>query len=105
MGNIAIIKTGAAGDVVRTTSLLHVLNGKIFWITAEKNKPLLPVDDENLRVLSVNEAFNDLKHTQFELTISLEEDADCARLASDINAEEVAGVYFNNGKINYTDSS
>ena len=105
MGNIAIIKTGAAGDVVRTTSLLRALKGNIFWITAEKNKLLLPVDNKNLRVLSVKDAFNELKDINFELAISLEEDADCATLASAINAKEVAGVCFTNGKISYTDSS
>ena len=105
MGNIAIIKTGAAGDVVRTTSLLHVLNGSIFWITAEKNKSLLPVDIENLRILSVKEAFTELKNIKFELIISLEEDADCARLASGFNTDEITGIYFKNGNINYTDSA
>ncbi|MEI9910173.1 MAG: hypothetical protein WDO71_11120 [Bacteroidota bacterium] len=42
MENILIIKTGAAGDVVRTTSLLNVLSGNIYWVTSEGNKWLLP---------------------------------------------------------------
>jgi len=36
MQNILIIKTGAAGDVVRTTSLLNILKGNIYWIVDEK---------------------------------------------------------------------
>jgi len=105
MGNIAIIKTGAAGDVVRTTSLLRVLNGAIFWITADKNKPLLPADQENLSVLSVQETFPELKKIKFELVISLEEDIECARLASEINSTDLTGIYLDDNKINYTDSA
>lgn len=105
MGNIAIIKTGAAGDVVRTTSLLSALDGDIYWITADKNKLLLPVDMENLSILSVNDAFTELMNIKFELVISLEEDADCAMLAGKINTGELAGLYFDNNKINYTDSA
>ena len=105
MGNIAIIKTGAAGDVVRTTSLLHVLKGNIFWITAEKNKRLLPADDETLRVLSVKEAPGELKNVKFDLVISLEEDVDCARLASGIDTKEITGIYLKNDRINYTDNT
>jgi len=105
MGKIAIIKTGAAGDVVRTTSLLRILDGDIFWITADKNKQLLPIDQENLTMLSVKEAFQDLKKTTFELVISLEEDTECAKLASEINTGELTGIYFAQNKINYTDSA
>ncbi len=37
-----IIKTGASGDVVRTTSLLPALEGEVFWLTAAYNLPLFP---------------------------------------------------------------
>ena len=36
-----IIKRGATGDVVRTTTLLHILSGEIYWITDENNSTLL----------------------------------------------------------------
>lgn len=105
MGNILIIKTGAAGDVVRTTSLLNVLEGDIYWVTADRNKPLLPDDKNGLIVLSIEEAFPALKDMEFKLIISLEEDNDCARLASQINTNELTGVYFDKNRINYTDNS
>jgi heptosyltransferase II len=105
MGNILIIKTGAAGDVVRTTSLLNVLEGNIYWVAADRNKPLLPDGNNGLTVLSIEEAFPALKDTAFEQVISLEEDNDCARLASQINTNELTGVYFDKKGINYTDNS
>lgn len=100
-----IIKTGAAGDVVRTTSLLNVLEGNIYWVTADESKPLLPDKWPGLTVLSVQEAFPSLKNIKFAQVISLEENKDCAKLASEVTADEVTGVYSHNGKIVYTDNS
>ena len=37
-----IIKLGALGDVLRTTPLLHILQGDIYWITKKEAIPLLP---------------------------------------------------------------
>jgi heptosyltransferase II len=105
MDNILIIKTGAAGDVVRTTSLLNILQGNVYWVTANESKPLLPDDMPGLIVLSPEEAFQSLKNIKFKQVISLEEDNECAILASEINANDVTGIYMGNGSINYTDNS
>ena len=43
MQKTLIIKTGAAGDVVRTTVLLNSLSGPITWVTDKKYTALLPV--------------------------------------------------------------
>lgn len=105
MEDILIIKTGAAGDVVRTTSLLNVLKGNIYWVTAHKYKSLLPEDVPALRVLTIQEAFKLSKNVRFSQVISLEEDYDCALLAAKANKDHLAGLYSDNGKINYTDNS
>ena len=48
MEKILIIKTGAAGDVLRTTSLLRALpNYEITWVVGEANKELLEGALEN----------------------------------------------------------
>lgn len=104
MGNTLIIKTGAAGDVVRTTSLLNALDGPVFWVTAEKNKPLLP-DDEQLFILSLAEANQKIVNKKFDLVLSLEEDRDCAKFAGKVNADELVGLYLEHDQIRYTDSS
>ncbi|MDP4264239.1 MAG: hypothetical protein Q8941_17045 [Bacteroidota bacterium] len=105
MENILIIKTGAIGDVVRTTALLNVLAGNIYWVTAEESKPVLPDDIAVLKVFSVKEAFQSLKKISFSRLISLEENEDCAKLATEIKSKDLTGIYFSKGKINYTDNS
>jgi heptosyltransferase-2 len=104
MENTLIIKTGAAGDVVRTTSLLNVLDGNIYWITANKNKPLLD-GRPGLHVLSLQEAHQTFKDTRFNKIISLEEDMDCAKLAAELVTEQLTGIYFDKGKMSYTEDS
>src|SRR5687767_4085624 len=39
--DVLIVKLGATGDVVRTTTLLRRFDGRVTWLTASKNKPLL----------------------------------------------------------------
>jgi heptosyltransferase II len=105
MENILIIKTGAAGDVVRTTSLLNVLSGNIYWATSEGNKWLLPDDMPNLVKLTVGEALQSLKGIRFSQVISLEEDNDCTRLASEVITHRLAGVFIQHDKVTYTDNA
>src|SRR2546423_11576357 len=47
--NVLIIKLGAAGDVVRTTTLLRRLSGQITWLTEAKNTVLLEGVKEGLK--------------------------------------------------------
>lgn len=105
MENILIIKTGAIGDVVRTTSLLNVLAGNIYWVTAEESMPILPENIEGLQVFSLKEAFQVLKNIQFSHIISLEESKECAELISELKSKDITGVYLSNGKICYTDNA
>ena len=45
-----ILKLNASGDVVRTTPLLRRLHGRVTWVTAQRNLPLLERTTENLQV-------------------------------------------------------
>src|SRR6185436_16525751 len=103
MGNTLIIKTGAAGDVVRTTSVLNLLEGNIYWVADAHNIPLLP-NRKNLITLTVEEAFQAIQQIKFEQVISLEENNVCARLAREAVASELYGIYLENDRINYTDN-
>lgn len=105
MENILIIKTGAAGDVVRTTSLLNVLKGNIYWVTASNSRSLLPDDMPGLHVLTLEDSFQSLRNIEFEQVISLEEDEVSAKLAGEKGKKNITGIYLHNGKINYTDDS
>ncbi|HKP31379.1 MAG TPA: glycosyltransferase family 9 protein [Chitinophagaceae bacterium] len=93
---ILIIKTGAAGDVVRTTALLNVLEGEIYWEISPEYDALLP---GNIKI------FNRRDAVEFDLVISLEETAKDAKLASSIATKKLIGIYWENNRIQYTDDS
>src|SRR5690349_19673925 len=103
MTKILIIKTGAAGDVVRTTVLLNVLEGAITWVIDSRYKHILPVGHPKLqRVITLEEALPALQHEIFDHIISLEEDLDCALLACRIPTTKFTGIYLENKQLNYT---
>jgi len=104
MQKILVIKTGAAGDVVRTTSLLNVLKGDITWIVDPKNQFIFPDQYNGLRLITdIETASIELKDEQFDLVLSLEEDENCARLASAIAARKLVGVHLGYDGLSYTD--
>src|SRR5262245_50630147 len=95
-----ILKLGATGDVVRTTSLLHRLSGSVTWITAAKNKPLLqglqsmPV---TLRVLSWEER-GALTADRYDLAINLEDDKQTASLLHKVSTGRVFGAHLDSSE-------
>ncbi|MDF2189207.1 hypothetical protein [Paraflavitalea sp. CAU 1676] len=103
MARILLIKTGAAGDVVRTTSLLNVLEGRVTWVIDQRYRSLLPEGHPALaRILSLEEAVATLPGESFDLTLSLEEDLACARLAGDVTTQRLIGVYASGSSMLYT---
>lgn len=99
---ILIIKTGASGDVIRTSVLLHILKGEVTWITQSYNKALLPQQHPLLKgILSVEEAAGILNE-KFDLVISLDDDDVCATLASKFDCKELIGVYKKDNHVQYT---
>lgn len=106
MNKILLIKTGAAGDVVRTTVLLNILQGAVTWVIDGRYAAILPVHHPNLhRVITLEEAQATLQHEIFDHTISLEESMECALLASRIPTHKLTGVYLENKHICYTPDS
>ena len=103
-----MIKLGAIGDVIRTTSILPGLKGKykdcmIDWITKKesfdvlKNNPLI----SNIFLIE-NKEFKDKK---YDLIISLDDDEEACKLASDISSGKIIGAYLKDGKRIYTEDS
>jgi heptosyltransferase-2 len=106
MTKILLIKTGAAGDVVRTTVLLNVLQGAVTWVIDGRYAAILPERHPNLqRVITLEDAGAVLQHEIFDHTISLEESTACALLASKIPTKKLTGVYLENKHICYTTDS
>jgi len=100
-----IIKYGASGDVVRTTTLLNVLKGDIDWITANVNVQLLNGLSQISHVLT-DENFETIKNNKYNLVINLEDSFEAAELVSNIKFKNLFGAYLNkSGKIEYTENS
>jgi ADP-heptose:LPS heptosyltransferase len=103
--NILIIKLGATGDVVRTTTLLGKFTGQITWITAAKNMPLLEGSQENLRSLSWEGRHLAADRT-YDLVINLEDTPEVARFVQTLKLGRVFGALIkSNDELTYTDDS
>jgi len=106
MPKTLIIKTGAAGDVVRTTTLFHILQGPITWLVDEMNQGLFPDDEASLQCIPNNEdSRRKLLQEDFDLVLSLEENETCAKFASAVRARKKIGILFIDGNMNYTEDS
>ncbi|MFO1128778.1 MAG: hypothetical protein U1E66_10175 [Rhodospirillales bacterium] len=89
---ILIIKLNATGDVVRTTPLLHRLDGDITWLTHRNNVPLLtgltrPVD------CMAWEQRDSIGAVPFDLVISLEDEPEVAAFVRGLRCRRVFGAY------------
>ena len=105
---IAIIKVGATGDVVRTSTLLHLFDqDEVVWITARMNMAVLPFQRTNLRNVIAIEDIEGQEggREEFDLIISLDDDLRCARLASALRTKQLFGAYANNDKVVYTEDA
>jgi heptosyltransferase-2 len=103
MKKTLLIKTGAAGDVVRTTALLNVLEGPVTWVIDNRYAALLPAGHPALaRIIALEDA-DILKNESFDLVLSLEEDPACTQLAATVPAGKLIGVYATETGITYTD--
>ena len=99
--NILIIKTGASGDVVRTTCLLTKLKGNIWWVTKKENIPLLP---SFVNVIDIKYATVEIKNSHFDVVLSLDDEPNSATLVNHVSYDILIGSYVSNGKVKYTDS-
>jgi heptosyltransferase-2 len=105
MSNILICKTKALGDVVRTTPILRVITGNIFWLTSKEAVELLP-RLETLKILTPDK-IDALKNINFDLVLSLEEDAELAKVLTKLKYRKLIGVYydFESDRLSYTPES
>jgi ADP-heptose:LPS heptosyltransferase len=104
---ILIVKLGAIGDVLRTTSLLPGLAEKyepaaIDWVTSTISRELLEWNGFLRRVYTWEERD---QVDSYDLVIGLEDEKDACRLVSSVKADQVSGAYLDHGKIVYTPSA
>lgn len=102
---ILIIKLGAAGDVIRTSSLLNLFNGDICWLTSDLNTILLKDSPRVTECISWSQR-SELKNRKYDLVINLEDTIEASRILEDLDYGDLFGAYLNEAdKVVYTESS
>lgn len=102
MTEILILKLNAAGDVVRTTTLLHRLDGHVTWVTARSNMPLITGLRPELRCICWEERGRAYDRA-YDLVLNLEDDLETANFAASIRSDQVFGAIVNgDGRVGYT---
>src|SRR5437899_9068874 len=103
--SVLIIKLGATGDVVRTTTLLRRLDGEVSWITAEKNLALLEGIDREVSCVSW-ENRRRVAHTTYDLVINLEDDRENSSFLKELKFKQLFGAHLNgDDNLTYTSDS
>jgi len=102
-----IIKCGALGDVLRTTSILRAIDGEIYWITEETALPILKNNKFIKQIITIDnkEEIEKLKQIEFDLILSLDDEEEPCKLASEFKTKKLTGLYFDKDKITYTEDS
>lgn len=100
-----IVKLGALGDVVRTTVLLRVLDGEIYWLS-QRNAADLLGSRKVSRTFFVedNADLASIGKIRFDLIINLDEDPAVLRLVKSLKTDRLIGVFLNRyGQVDYTE--
>ena len=115
--SILVLKTGALGDVLRTTSILPGLReahpaARIVWCTAHGALPLVehhPLVDEAFGIdprsdVGIEAAARELASRRIGWLLSFDDEEPLCRLASAIDCERLSGAYIDGrGARAYTD--
>lgn len=103
--NILIIKTGALGDVIRTSFIAQALkekykkhNPKIFWITNKRATPLF-INNPYIDQIVDEENKSKLKNIDFDIIINLEEDEELCKFACSLKYKKIIGFIYKENKI------
>jgi heptosyltransferase-2 len=100
-----IIKLGATGDVVRTTTLLHDLEGEIHWLTSDLNTVMLHGAEKIAEIIGWSDA-DRLRGRRYDLVINLEDSLEAGALQQNIAYGDLFGAFLNaSGRMDYTESS
>ena len=103
--NVLIVKLGAAGDVVRTTTVLRRLGGEITWLTEAKNTVLLEGVKEGLKCVSWEQR-DQTKGTLYDLVINLEDTQEIASFLKLLEYKQLFGAYLDSRNcLAYTDDA
>jgi len=100
-----ILKLGATGDVVRTSTLLRRLPGNVSWVTAAKNVALLTGARENIRSVAWEQRAR-FADQPYDLVINLEDTLEVAQFLQTLQCARIFGASLaGNGALQYSDDS
>lgn len=106
---IALIKVGALGDVVRTTSIVPALKYRysdlcLTWITGKDASPLIDGNpDVAQTVLFDDPAEAPWRHAAYDWVICLDDDTSLCSLASELRGKRRSGGYLETNERKYTE--
>lgn len=100
-----IIKLGASGDVIRTTTLLHLFKDGVDWITSDANAILLYGLKKINKIIKESD-LTVTKLDEYDFVINLEDSFEAAKILQMVKYKELFGSYLDKtGKVVYTESS
>jgi ADP-heptose:LPS heptosyltransferase len=107
--SIALIKVGALGDVVRTTTLLPAMrklhpNMDLTWVTGKDALPLLHANPDVARIVLFDDSTDAFwRHVNYDWVICLDDDEPLCALASELRSSRLSGAYKAGAERRYTD--
>ena len=100
-----IIKLGAMGDVLRTTSILNVLEGPVTWVTLPQSLPLLEKSPGIAELLTLEQAPQALAGRPFDFVACLDDEPQACALVDLVQWKDRTGAYLHEGTVKYTESA
>ncbi len=103
--NTLILKLNATGDVVRTTTLLRRIEGRVTWVTAALNTALLEGSRPDLRCVAWDDR-DAVRDCEYDLLVNLEDEVAVAEFAKTVPHRRLFGAFLTPaGGMDYTDDS
>ncbi len=105
---VLIIKLGAIGDVLRTTPILHILDGEIDWLVKASALEILDRSRVNIHLYENSKDLETIMEKEYDIVLSLDDDEKALNIASlvKIKAKKFIGAFLNKQGIpDYTHES
>jgi heptosyltransferase-2 len=100
-----IIKLGAMGDVLRTTTILRVLDGPVTWVTRPASLPLLENIARLEAVVPFEAAAPRLRGRHFDLVACLDDEPEACQLLDLVTWDRQVGARLQDGAVTYGESA
>ena len=100
-----IIKLGAMGDVLRTTTVLRALDGPVTWVTRPASLPLLENVPQITELMPLQDAERRLRGRRFDLAACLDDEPEACRLLDLVRFERRVGAFLQDGQVRYGESA